>query len=130
RAPQSPGGSSTGVGGGVGIGLPYTGPSGEPLFGLTPEQRLAQAKPSSKRKWMLYGGIVAAAIVIGVAIAIVTAPGNTGLDPNTPAGQAAEALERGDYNGAIGILEGKKDAIADDPDAQLVLGHAYSAKNE
>jgi serine/threonine protein kinase len=28
--------------GGVGIGLPYTGPQGEPIFGLTPEQRLAQ----------------------------------------------------------------------------------------
>ncbi|MBA3453360.1 MAG: serine/threonine protein kinase, partial [Deltaproteobacteria bacterium] len=25
--------------GGVGLGLPYTGPSGEPIFGLTPEQR-------------------------------------------------------------------------------------------
>src|SRR6185312_3076487 len=28
-----------GVGGGVGIGIPYTGPAGEPIFGLTPEQR-------------------------------------------------------------------------------------------
>ena len=26
--------------GGVGLGLPYTGPQGEPIFGLTPEQRL------------------------------------------------------------------------------------------
>ncbi|MGN6107633.1 MAG: protein kinase domain-containing protein [Kofleriaceae bacterium] len=29
--------------GGVGLGLPYTGPGGEPIFGLTPAQRLAQA---------------------------------------------------------------------------------------
>ncbi len=36
--------------GGVGIGLPYTGPAGEPVFGLTPEQRLAQAvRPASAR---------------------------------------------------------------------------------
>jgi hypothetical protein len=27
--------------GGVGLGLPYTGPEGQPIFGLTPEQRLA-----------------------------------------------------------------------------------------
>ena len=31
--------------GGVGLGLPYTGPQGEPIFGLTPEQRLAGATP-------------------------------------------------------------------------------------
>ncbi|HEX7839067.1 MAG TPA: serine/threonine-protein kinase, partial [Kofleriaceae bacterium] len=29
--------------GGVGLGLPYTGPHGMPVFGLTPEQRLAGA---------------------------------------------------------------------------------------
>ncbi|HEY5946448.1 MAG TPA: protein kinase [Kofleriaceae bacterium] len=115
--------------GGVGIGLPYTGPSGEPIFGLTPEQRLEKPK-SGRKKWFLYGGVLAAAIAIGVAIAIVTAPGGKRLDPNTPAGQATEALERGDYAGAIRILEAKKEAIAGDPDAQLVLGHAYSAKNE
>jgi hypothetical protein len=116
--------------GGVSLGLPFTGPSGEPIFGLTPEQRLQQVKPSSKKKWLVYGGVLAAANAIGVTIAIMTAPGNGGLDPNTPAGQAAEALERGDYNGAIGILEAKKAAIAGDPDAQLVLGHAYAAKND
>jgi hypothetical protein len=115
--------------GGVGIGLPFTGPSGEPIFGLTPEQRLQQAKPSRK-KWFVYGGVLAVAIAIGVAIAIVTAPGGKQIDRNTPAGQAIEALDRGDYVGAIRILEAKKDEIAGDPDAQLVLGHAYSAKNE
>jgi hypothetical protein len=115
--------------GGVGIGLPFTGPSGEPIFGLTPQQRLDSAKPSRK-KWFVYGGVLAVAIVIGVAIAIVTAPGGKNFDPNTPAGQATEALERGDYAGAIRILDAKKEAIAGDPDAQLVLGHAYSAKNE
>jgi eukaryotic-like serine/threonine-protein kinase len=115
--------------GGVGIGLPFTGPSGEPIFGLTPEQRLEQSKPSRK-KWFVYGGVLAVAIAIGVAIAIATAPGGKKIDRNTPAGQAMEALDHGDYVGAIRILEAKKDEIAGDPDAQLVLGHAYSAKNE
>ncbi len=115
--------------GGVGIGLPFTGPSGEPIFGLTPQQRLEQAKPNRK-KWFIYGGVLAAAIAIGVAIAIVTAPDDNRLDPNTPAGQASESLKKGDYAGAINILEAKKETIAGDPDAQLVLGHAYSAKNE
>jgi serine/threonine protein kinase/tetratricopeptide (TPR) repeat protein len=89
--------------GGVGIGLPYTGPSGEPIFGLTPEQRLAQAgvdpradttldpnmsmarvlepdetnlrtRPVVKgRRWPLYAGIAGAAVVLGVVIAVVTA---------------------------------------------------------
>ena len=78
------------AGGGMGIGLPFTGPSGEPIFGLTPEQRLGQAKPA-RRKWLLYGAIAAMAIVIGVAIAVLTKPTTKKLDPNTPAGQASEA---------------------------------------
>jgi serine/threonine protein kinase len=115
--------------GGVGIGLPYTGPSGEPIFGLTPQQRLEQ-RTGARKKYFIYGGVLAAAIAIGVGIAIMTAPGGKKLDPNTPAGRATEALERGDYAGAIKVLEDNKDKIAGDPDAQLVLGHAYSAKNE
>jgi serine/threonine protein kinase len=152
--------------GGVGLGLPYTGPTGEPIFGLTPEQRLAKAtagasdfvtpgssgvanalepdanlkttpriKPS-KPKWGLYAGIAGVAIVIGVVIAIVTRPGGGGgsdddvkLDPTSPAGQANAALEAGQPDKAISILEGNKVAIASDPLAQLVLGHAYAAKH-
>jgi eukaryotic-like serine/threonine-protein kinase len=117
-------------GGGVGIGLPYTGPSGEPIFGLTPEQRLAQPK-NARKKYMIYGGVAAAAVVIGIVIAVVTSkPKKTGLDRNTPAGQAAEAMDRGDYNGAIQILEAKKDVIQTDADAQLVLGRAYYARGD
>ncbi|HEY5921178.1 MAG TPA: hypothetical protein VIV11_05885, partial [Kofleriaceae bacterium] len=115
--------------GGVGIGLPYTGPQGEPIFGLTPDQRLDQGK-SARKKYFIYGGVIAAAAIIGIVIAIATAPGDSGLDPNTPAGQATEALERGDFASAIRILETNQDKLAGDPDAQLVLGHAYSAKNE
>jgi tetratricopeptide (TPR) repeat protein len=116
------------VGGGVGIGLPYTGPAGEPIFGLTPEQRLAQV-PKPKKRWPLYFGILAVAIAAGVGVAVWTAPGeDKGLDPNSPAGQASDALERGDPNKAIAILEKAK--VENDPDAQLVLGEAYAARNE
>jgi serine/threonine-protein kinase len=127
-APNDPRGRRP-AGGGVGIGLPYTGPGGEPIFGLTPEQRLQQPK-ASRRRWLLYAGIIAAATVIGIVIAIVTAPQGNRRDPNTPAGRASEALDRGDYAGAIRILEEQKDMITGDADAQLVLGHAYAAKNE
>jgi serine/threonine protein kinase len=88
--------------GGVGLGLPYTGPQGELLFGILPEQRLAgsgvgfaakggQAADSGvanalepepraatvlphlrKRLW-LYVAIAAGAIAIGVAVAVITA---------------------------------------------------------
>ncbi|HWO19693.1 MAG TPA: protein kinase [Kofleriaceae bacterium] len=88
------------------IGLPYTGPSGEPIFGLTPEQRLAQAgvgfesgeNPSlaralepeqdprraatgvaaKKKRWALYGGILGVAIIAGIAIAVLTIPKQSG----------------------------------------------------
>ncbi|MDB4962502.1 MAG: serine/threonine protein kinase with repeat [Myxococcales bacterium] len=145
--------------GGVGLGLPYTGPTGEPIFGLTPEQRLAQAigkesgvanslepdasgsmrrvkAAGSKKKWAIYGGIVAAAAIAGVIIAVLTSrpsgpTGEPGLDPNTPAGKANIALvDQGDPSKAIAILEAEKDAIAKDPMAQLILGHAYSARHE
>jgi serine/threonine protein kinase len=121
--------------GGVGLGLPYTGPQGEPIFGLTPDQRLAQVPPvAARRKLVLYGAIAAAAIVIGVVIAIITRPagddGDRGLDPSTPAGAASEALERGDFNGAIQLLEADKDKLASDAKGLLVLGHAYAARND
>jgi hypothetical protein len=85
---------------GHGIGLPYTGPMGQPIFGLTPEQRLAQAgvgfqtgeslaralepehepkRPTTtaaqkKKRLMLYGGILVLAIVAGIVIALLTIP--------------------------------------------------------
>jgi serine/threonine protein kinase/tetratricopeptide (TPR) repeat protein len=93
---------------GHGIGLPYTGPAGEPIFGLTPEQRLAQAgggfdsgenqslaralepeldakramtAPGQKKKrWALYGGILGLAIAAGVAIAVLTIPKDSADD--------------------------------------------------
>ena len=146
--------------GGVGLGLPYTGPSGEPIFGLTPEERLAQSttspgasgvanalepdasvattlrKKASKPKWALYAGIAGVAIVIGIVIAVVTRPGGGGgdddmvLDPASPAGQANAALEAGQPDKAIAILDSNKVAIAKDPMAQLILGHAHSANHE
>ncbi len=146
--------------GGVGLGLPYTGPSGEPIFGLTPEERLAQAtasaggsgvanalepdasiattlrKKASKPRWALYGGIAGIAMVIGIVIAVVTRPGGGSgdadmvLDPKSPAGQANAALEAGQPDKAIAILDGNKVAIANDPMAQLILGHAHSANHE
>ena len=89
--------------GGVGLGLPYTGPGGEPIFGLTPEQRLAQSSVAEtdrsgvarvlepdprastsmaggkpKKRLALYAAIVAGAVVAGVAIAVLTGGGSGG----------------------------------------------------
>jgi serine/threonine-protein kinase len=118
--------------GGIGIGLPFTGPTGEPVFGLTPEQRLAQVPP--RKPWMLYGGIAMAAIVLGVVVAIMTRPAkhphDKKLDPASLAGQANALLENGKPNEAIKLLEAQKDTIASDAEAQLVLGHAYAARND
>ncbi len=130
--------------GGVGLGLPYTGPSGEPIFGLTPEQRHAQAgianvvEPGTsahvrkaRRPRSLLIGIAAIAIAVGVAIAIATtrtsAPSHD-LDPSSPAGQAMAALEHGDPAKAIEILGSFGAAVATDANAQLVLGHAHAAR--
>jgi serine/threonine-protein kinase len=146
--------------GGVGLGLPYTGPQGEPIFGLTPEQRLSQAsllnlndrssiasalepdetaartrpvvKPTRKR-WPIYAAIALVAIAAGVVIAVLTLPGSNddnGPDPSSPAGQAYAEYKRGEPGKAIDILEANKSTTENDPDAQLVLGHAHSAKFE
>ncbi|MEO8553210.1 MAG: serine/threonine-protein kinase [Kofleriaceae bacterium] len=139
RAVEQMANASTPLQGGVGIGLPFTGPSGEPIFGLTPEQRLAQVPPKRKR-WPLYAGIFGAALAIGIAIAVITTrhtgddaakPGTSDpkLDPNSTAGQAADALEHGDAKRAIDVIE-KDPAARTDPDAQLFLGHAHAARHE
>jgi serine/threonine protein kinase len=129
--PAAPTMGGPGGRGGVGIGLPFTGPSGEPIFGLTPQQRLAQGTDARRKKLMLYGGIATAAVVIGIIVAIATRPSaSTRLDPGAPAGIAAEMLERGDIDGAIQTLENQKDKIAGDAQAWLVLGHAHAAKND
>jgi serine/threonine protein kinase len=114
--------------GGVGIGIPYTGPKGEPIFGLTPEQRLAQVP--KKKRWPLYAGIAGAATVIGIVIAVVTKPGEPKLDPATPAGAAADAIAHGDAARAIKILEANKATAESDPDAQLQWGHAYATLHQ
>jgi tetratricopeptide (TPR) repeat protein len=141
--------------GGIGLGLPYTGPDGQPIFGLTPEQRLAgkaaittrelgvaaalepdprpaTALPRLRRRLGVYAAIAALAVAIGVVAAVLTVRANrrTALDPNTPAGQASEALEHGNVPRALEILEKHKDRIESDPHAQLVLGHVRSARNE
>jgi serine/threonine protein kinase/tetratricopeptide (TPR) repeat protein len=118
--------------GGMGIGLPYTGPSGEPIFGLTPEQRLASVR--KKKRWPLYAAIVSLAviaIVAGSVIAVLTLPSDQHkIDPNSPAGQAIDVLEHGDPAKAIQMLEAQGSALERDADAELVLGHAYAARNE
>jgi serine/threonine protein kinase len=145
-----------GPAGGVGLGLPYTGPSGEPIFGLTPEQRLAGAIhdasdggvanalepepraptiiPHLRKRFGLYVVIALCAIAIGVVGAVITANANRGevgeLDPSTPAGAANEALEHGDPARALQLLEANKAALLGDPMAQLVLGHVRAARNE
>ncbi|HMG57124.1 MAG TPA: protein kinase, partial [Kofleriaceae bacterium] len=145
--------------GGIGLGLPYTGPHGQPVFGLTPEQRLAGASavfmpakdsgvasalepdprpatvvPHLRKRMGLYVVIGLCAIAIGVVGAVITANANRGdaaaLDPSTPAGRAAEALAQGDPARALQILEANKPAIANDANAYLVLGHVRAARNE
>ncbi|HET9625485.1 MAG TPA: protein kinase [Kofleriaceae bacterium] len=102
--------------GGVGLGLPYTGPSGEPIFGLTPQQRLGAAFvpapgsggmasslepdprpptviPHVRKRLGLYLVIGACAIAIGVVGAVVTSnmtrePEVT-TPPNVPAPESA-----------------------------------------
>jgi serine/threonine protein kinase/tetratricopeptide (TPR) repeat protein len=151
---------ATPVVGGVGLGLPYTGPLGEPLFGISAEQRLggstvASLAPSDsgvasalepdpraasvtnrpRRRWWLYAAVAACAIAAGVAGAVITANAHrtedaVELDPASPAGAANEALEHGDVTRALQILEAARPAADGDASAQLVLGHVRAARNE
>jgi len=128
---------------GVGIGLPYTGPHGEPIFGLTPEQRLPPpvapvatasplATPSRKKpRWPLYAGIIGAAVVAGVVIAVATLPGSPSTPPiSGPAKAAQKLMDQGSVDEAITLLEGQSFAIVTDGKAQLVLGNAYATRNK
>ncbi|HUJ62274.1 MAG TPA: protein kinase [Kofleriaceae bacterium] len=115
--------------GGVGIGLPYTGPSGEPIFGLTPEQRRAGGT-RRKARWPLYAVILAVAGVAGIGIAFLTRPSSHEPSPDTPVGAAIAALRGGDPARAIQIITTQKALTDKDPQAQLVLGNAYAAQHD
>ena len=121
--------------GGIGIGLPFTGPGGEPIFGLTPDERLAQVP--KKRRWPLFVWF-GAALLAGVVIAFITtrhideptrATNDPKADPATTAGKASDMLEHGDAKGAIDLID-KDPAVKNDPNAQLLLGHAHAARHE
>ncbi|HEY0194982.1 MAG TPA: hypothetical protein VGC42_27905, partial [Kofleriaceae bacterium] len=152
--------------GGVGLGLPYTGPAGEPIFGMTPAQRLAGPAVTSsstrtpdgvaaalepdprpptviplvRKRLGLYIVIAACAIAIGVVGAIIytnlthdaAPPVPVEPPPKTPAVIAKEALEHGDVQRALAVLEdpANKDAVAGDARSQLVLGHVHAALNQ
>ena len=137
--------------GGQGIGLPFTAPGGETMFGLTPEQRLAQTKkkPSragKKKRWPLYAGILGVALGIGTLIAVLTAPsGNSSAtDDAKPAGgggsaeitpidphlkEAQDALFSDPVH-AIEIIETNKATLATNADAQMVLAQAHMLRHE
>ena len=121
--------------GGVGIGLPFTGPGGEPIFGLTPAERLAQVP--KKRRWPLFV-LFGTALIAGVGIAIITtrptdeptkSTKDPKADPTTTAGKASDMLEHGDAKGAIDLID-KDPAAKNDANAQLLLGHAHAARHE
>jgi serine/threonine protein kinase len=136
--------------GGQGIGLPFTGPSGQPVFGLTPEQRLAQVplrKPKKKR-WPLYAGIIGLALVAGVGIAIVTTPSSAGDDGkgSGSAGSAGSGDDTADKTDpklkeaqdalfsdpvrSIQIIESNKETLGKNSDAQMILGQAHMLRHE
>ncbi len=139
--------------GGVGIGLPYTGPSGEPIFGLTPEQRHAQVSINdrslsiaaalepdapattpvvkTRKRWPIYAAIAAVAVVAGVVIAVLTVPRGEPevvepMSPETPAGKAFVLYKQGKFDEAKRVLEADPAKLAADGEMQLVLGHIYS----
>jgi serine/threonine protein kinase len=141
--------------GGKGIGLPFTAPGGQTAFGLTPDQRLAQVPKATrsssrraaakKQRWPLYAGILGVALVAGIVIAVVTAPGTGGgesnptpgsggsagtsepLDPNLK--EAQDALFNDPVH-AIQIIEENKATLGKNPTAQMVLGDAHMIRKE
>ncbi|MEO7731557.1 MAG: serine/threonine-protein kinase, partial [Kofleriaceae bacterium] len=129
RAPASPAAlfqrSTPTPKGGVGLGLPYTGPEGQPIFGLTPEQRLASAALTSEHRGLdgvggvanalepepraptfvprlrkrlgMYLVIATCAIAIGVVVAMITANANREPVAPDPATPAGAAYEALDH---------------------------------
>ena len=76
-----------------------------------------------------------AGVAVAVGAAAVIGSGGGGDDdarpaPSQVASKAAAELKSGNATGAIRTLEAQKDKIAEDPSAQLELGHAYAAKSD
>ena len=135
--------------GGQGIGLPFTAPGGETMFGLTPEQRLAQGKKpirAKKKRWPVYAAILGAALAIGIVIAVLTAPSGGTATPDEPkpngSGGSAEVAPVdphlkeaqdalfSDPVHAIEIIETNKATLASNADAQMVLAQAHMLRHE
>ena len=140
--------------GGQGIGLPFTAPGGETMFGLSPDQRLAQAGKKSpgrakkKKRWPLYAGILGVALVIGILIAVVTAPGSSpgagsgdepvavgsdgsaAVKPIDPHLKEAQDALFSDPVHAIEIVEANKATLGSNADAQMVLAQAHMLRHE
>jgi serine/threonine protein kinase len=106
-------------------GVPKTGAARIPIAPPPPPPKLRSI-------WTYVLGLLVAAGV-GVGIAVMTArqskPPAGPIKPaaDTPAGAAARELENGNPLRAIQILDDAGAAIADDPLAQLQLGHALAA---
>jgi len=133
EAADDPDAPATAAQGGIGLGLPFTGPNGQPIFGLTPEQRLpgpiaargpsesgvasalepdprrATAPPRIRRRLWLYAAVGACAIAIGVAGAVFTANAHHDsapeVEPNDPTTPAGAANEALEHGDVTRALE-------------------------
>jgi serine/threonine-protein kinase len=99
---------------------------------------LTRVKKRPKRRvsraLLVFAAGAGVAVAIGAA-AVIGSSGGGGDDDARPAqsqvaSKAAAELKSGNPSGAIRTLEAQKDKIAQDPSAQLELGHAYAAKSD
>ena len=119
----------------VELAPPPSGPApGSPAHGLAAvavPPPLGRPGPSLH---VIAGLALAGAAALGVLLALLLrdpAPrAQPAIDPSTPAGQAAALLERGKPGEAIRAIEAARKETADDPAAQLLLGHAYQAQRK
>jgi serine/threonine protein kinase/tetratricopeptide (TPR) repeat protein len=93
-------------------------------------ERIRVIATKHRRRLPLIAAVAGLAVLLIVGMIVLG--GDDDAAPSAPASEiadnAAGKLEQGDPAAAIKALEAAKDEIADDPQAQLQLGHAHAAK--
>jgi serine/threonine-protein kinase len=96
--------------------------------------KLVRKKPPRRvsRALLVFAAGAGVAVAAGTAAVIGGGGGDDDARPapSSVASKAAAQLKSGNPAGAIRMLEAQKDKIANDPAAQLELGHAYAAKSD
>jgi serine/threonine-protein kinase len=117
--PHPPPATPTPVSSGAALAMPRRYDSAPVVYASPTGSTAELTMPRPRRSWLLTAaGVVAGLVILGVALS-----GSQSHRAET----AAELREAGDPSAAVQFLEREPEAVKDDAQAQLQLGHSYLA---